>query len=608
MYTYFKKTLLLILVLLFSISAISITNSTKTVSTIEDAVLLFYKDQDSLIKKEYKKIRKLYKENDLAGSLELALRFLDKINDNGEYSEYEYRVNFLLGDIFRKNNNHNKSIHYYKNGIKILNGLNTLLIDIQGDSVKDRSAYYIAKSNSYLKIGNRYLKLGEIDSTKFYFDKVLGVESLNDVVLSYKGSAMSTMSGIYMNDSLYDLAKEYANLAIDIHKKRNNKISEATAISNLANIYLVEGNYEKAKVTYLKALDLIKRQKSSRSLEVKERLYFNLAYNLYKLKDYTAYDYQEKSYTIKDSLRDKEIRTIIAEINGKFNVDVGKAIGRQEEENKRLLAERNTWILGISSFFIIVLLIFFLNQYKLRQKNLGLELSKQELMQQQRLEKIRSESQIRILNATLDGKETERKEIAETLHDSVSALLSSANLHLQACKKQFNGVTPIEVDKSQSIINEASQKIRDLSHTLVSSILLKFGLSYAIKDIAEKFSNSQLQIDYETKYIQRYDQGFEIKLYNITQEFVNNILKHSNATHAKIVLIEKNNKLNLTIHDNGIGFDKTTIPEKDGLGINQIEARIQMMQGEFHIESGNGNGTLITIELPVFKKEPVKYV
>ena len=64
----------------------------------------------------------------------------------------------------------------------------------------------------------------------------------------------------------------------------------------------------------------------------------------------------------------------------------------------------------------------------------------------------------------------------------MSALLSSANLHLQACKKIFNGQIPIELEKSQDIIVEASQIIRDLSHTLVSSVLLKFGLANSIKD------------------------------------------------------------------------------------------------------------------------------
>ena len=148
--------------------------------------------------------------------------------------------------------------------------------------------------------------------------------------------------------------------------------------------------------------------------------------------------------------------------------------------------------------------MYFLNFYKLKQKNLSLELSQTQLLQNQNIEKIKSESQIRILNATIDGKETERKEIAETLHDSVSALLSSANLHLMATNQYFNGNTPLEISKTQEIIKEASQKIRDLSHTLVSSVLLKFGLNFAVKDLAAKYSNSNLNIETETHNIRRY--------------------------------------------------------------------------------------------------------
>ena len=164
-----------------------------------------------------------------------------------------------------------------------------------------------------------------------------------------------------------------------------------------------------------------------------------------------------------------------------------KASTRANSQSKQN-AQKTAWIVGIGSCFVIVSLILILKQYKLRQKYLSLELSQQELeQQQQHIEKLKNESQIRILNATLDGKESERKQIAETLHDSVSTMLSSAHLHLEACKSQFNGSTPVEVDKSQTIIDEAAKKIRDLSHTLVSSILLKFGLEFAIKDIAEKF-------------------------------------------------------------------------------------------------------------------------
>ena len=226
----------------------------------------------------------------------------------------------------------------------------------------------------------------------------------------------------------------------------------------------------------------------------------------------------------------------------KYDFDAKKEFLEQQQEVK-LLEERDRFrtiivIVGL----ILIALIVVIGYYNIRQKNLQLKLSRTELLQNQNLDKLKSEFQARALDATLNGRESERKEIAETLHDNVSALLSSANLHLQATKKQFTEGVPLEIGKTQEIIAEASQKIRDLSHTLVSSVLLKFGLNFAIRDIAEKYSNSELNIDTEIEGLRRYDQKFEIKTYNIIQEFVNNILKHSKAKNAIIKLKEENEK------------------------------------------------------------------
>ena len=76
-------------------------------------------------------------------------------------------------------------------------------------------------------------------------------------------------------------------------------------------------------------------------------------------------------------------------------------------------------------------------------------------------------------------------------------------------------------------------------------------------------------------------------------------LKHSHAKNALVELKEENKRLFLVISDDGVGFDKTKIDIKDGLGINQIDARIRMMKGNFFIESSFNNGTVIFIELPV---------
>jgi signal transduction histidine kinase len=377
----------------------------------------------------------------------------------------------------------------------------------------------------------------------------------------------------------------------------------ASGYNALSNIHFFKNEYGASKKALSLGLASIKNITGERANEIRAGLLLNMAYSMYKLKDYKAYEYQQDSWDLYEEIRNRENQQKIADIYADRNFDRGLQEGIFQQEIERQIEQRTFLIYGIGSLVVILSLLYGLNYYKLRQKNLGLKLSQTELLQIQSIEKIKSESQIRILNATIDGKETERKQIAETLHDSVSALLSSANLHLQATKPQFNGDIPIEIDKTQKIIVEASQKIRDLSHTLVSSVLLKFGLTYALKDMAEKYSNSQIQIHTDTEGLRRYHQDFEIKVYNITQEFINNILKHSDASNATIFLREHNNTLCVKISDDGIGFDKTAIIRKDGLGINQIDARIHIMKGEFHIDSVEGSGTEIHVELPILEKE-----
>lgn len=571
--------------------------------TVNTTVSLFEKKNDSILQTKFKVFKKIKTDENFLEIIKQGYDILDlsKNNDLNIYIE----VNAIMAEAFAKSRKYNKAISFYKNVLKTIDS--SSLIDSRKNITLSNK---LIRSKTNLQIGSVYqnisLEKGNekfADSAKYYYNILINENTLSNVkVEQFKAKAYSNLSGIYSVNSEFDLAKNFALKAIDIHRSQNNKMSEAAAIGNLANIYIYKEAFAKAKENYKKALDLIENDNSNLATQFKEAMYENIAYSMFKLKDYKAYEFQLISYEIKDSLRYKEYKGMIDELAYKYDYSKGKELGRKEEENKRLKDQRTFWLFGIGSFIVMISLLYFLNLYKLKQKNLRLKLSQTQLIQNQNIEKLKSESQARILNATIDGKETERKEIAETLHDSVSALLSSANLHLMATKPLFKGDIPLEIDKTQNIIAEASQKIRDLSHTLVSSVLLKFGLNFAIKDIATKYSNSVLQIDTDISGLRRYHQDFEIKIYNIIQEFVNNILKHSKASYTLITLYEKDKNLCFQITDDGVGFDKNKVTNKDGLGLNQIEARIRMMNGKFLIESTIGEGTTISVELPVIEK------
>ncbi|WP_418645802.1 tetratricopeptide repeat-containing sensor histidine kinase [Tenacibaculum insulae] len=528
---------------------------------------------------------KNYKEKEYLVTLKEALNEYN----NSKSNESKYLFSSLIADIYNKTNNYQKSLKYYKKSLFHLE-LNNIYNDVETSKI-------------HLRIGSAFQKLSLIDSAFFYYQKIEENENTNDKILNYKAITYTNLSGIYEHDSVFDKAKNYALKAINIHKSRNNKTNQANSLNSLGNIYLSQKKYKKAKNTYLKGIDLIKNDNSPNSVRFKANLYYNLAWTMRNLKDYKAYDYQELSYEIEDNQREKEVRRIIEEVTAqhKENLEQQKIdLITAKKELIEAQESKTSLLFAALSLLIIIISGAIVYNYKLRQKNLQLKLSENNLKQQQSIDKIKSDAQTKILNATIDGKESERKQIAETLHDNVSALLSSANMHLSATKKQFNGNTPLEIEKTQAIILEASQKVRDLSHNLISSILLKFGLEYALKDIAKKYSNSQLRFEVSAKNINRYNQEFEIRVFNIIQELANNILKHSKANYAQIIIKQEKNQLTVLVNDDGVGFSTSSSSLKNsGIGLNQIAARIKMMNGKLTINSKENKGTQISIIIPI---------
>ncbi|WP_417800529.1 ATP-binding protein [Tenacibaculum sp.] len=563
----------------------------------------------------FNKIDSLYLNQNYTEALDKALLLLKKSKSQKTHL-LSSKINNLIGNIYFENHSYLKAIEFYTTSNDLVKKHKQLYISERKKNLNfSNSSNHDLEITNLQKIGSAYHVLKESDSINseiykdsamLYYEKAINGAFKTQKAKIIKAKINNNLSTIYLRDSLYDKAEFYINESIKLYESMNNKVGKAGALGNLANIYLEKKELEKSKDTYFKALKLINGVDDISSTKTKSSLYFNLAWTLYLLKDYTAYDYQEKSYNIKDDLRDKEIRRMIEEIYAQQEVNLEKEKTALVEEQRKLeeaQEAKTSMLFGALSFLVLIVSGVIIYNYKLRQKNLSLKLSESKLIQQQNLEKVRSEAQVKILNATIDGKETERKLIAEILHDNVSALLSSANMHLTATKKQFNGDMPQEIEKTQAIISEASQKVRDLSHNLVSSILLKFGLEYAIKDVVKKYSNSQLKLEVSAKNINRYNQEFEIKIFNVIQELINNILKHSKAKHAQIDLKEERNQLTVLVKDDGVGFSTSSSSFSDGIGLNQVEARIHMMDGKLTIKSEVNVGTSIHIMVPILKKE-----
>ena len=91
----------------------------------------------------------------------------------------------------------------------------------------------------------------------------------------------------------------------------------------------------------------------------------------------------------------------------------------------------------------------------------------------------------------------------------------------------------------------------------------------------------------------------EVLIYRIAQELLNNIVKHANATEALVQLMRHDNNLNLTIEDNGIGFNIEQIDTTKGAGLSNVRSRVDYLKGHFDIQSNPGKGTSVHIECTV---------
>ena len=538
------------------------------------------------------------KQNEDEQALKILLDGLSraKLNPTSKYiTEYAFQI----GRKFSKIKNYPKAAKYYRVVLK-----NS---EFRNDSL-GMSKAYIALGSIHLnyvkgKFGGSTDKLykSHVDSTYYYHKKALDFFPKTSKDKTTLIDIYDNLIGYYYFINNYDLASEYGVKSLAISEALGDSIKMTNALNNLGAINSVNKNFDKAAQYYFQALFLVKNKMDYESVDDKQRILGNIS-DLYRRqgKYKEAFQYIVDSEGLKDSLVEASANEKYAEYEAKYNV-AEKEKQTEIEKNKRKNAEMWLFIVGGATTGLLLFVWLFYHTQKIKRDRKVLLLQKEKLTKEREIEQINSEAQIKILNATIDAKETERQHISEILHNSVSTLLSSAGLHLQAAKLELKANAPEEIEKTQSIVKEAGDKIRDLSHTLVSSVLMKFGLAFALDDLCEKYSNSTLSFENGTTNIERFNSDFEIKIYSIIEELVNNIIKHSKATNAHILLKQLDGKLEVRIFDDGQGFDvdKFIASNKSGLGLPQIDARVKMMNGIFRIKSSSDLGTRVYLNVPI---------
>jgi PAS domain S-box-containing protein len=200
------------------------------------------------------------------------------------------------------------------------------------------------------------------------------------------------------------------------------------------------------------------------------------------------------------------------------------------------------------------------------------------------------------------AQEAERTEIARDLHDDVSQQLAALGIGLSLVEARLadHPETRAEIAQLRQVATGLAEKVRHVSHSLHPGVLQHAGLSAAIASHCEAIDTQHtFSVRFETRgNIGTVPGDVALCLYRAVQQALRNVATHANASHAWVTLARIGNRLELTISDNGRGFEPE-VARIRGLGLLSIEERTHLVNGRFKVTSRPGGGARLTISVPI---------
>lgn len=420
-------------------------------------------------------------------------------------------------------------------------------------------------------------------------DRIFGARILQNTGATYASDQMMKL----------DSALLMYQKALSIYKTQLTLVNKEEIQGYIFDIYTNIGvaltkkkNYTAAITNFLKA-DSIPSfiYKNKR----KEALYGFLS-ETYRLSgDYKkALEFTDKQKVYQDILDENELNKAIRDIDVKYKTE------EKEIENQSLKEKlfKNTLALKIT-FLVIVLLLFlafmiFKNATKKRKI-----IEQQRKIEVAELENKLKDQELLQIDKMIEGQEKERQRIAEELHDQIGNLLTTLKMNLHVLKNDPN--TSL-FEKTDQIIDETYKEVRNIAHLNNTGVIGNNGLYQAVNQIAEKMSVRR-KINFQVIPFgldKPIDNGIEILLFRTIQELCTNILKYAEATEVMIYLNQyDDSEINVIVEDNGKGFEVGLLKTTKGIGLKNIERRIEQRNGTFSIDTATGRGTSIIINLPL---------
>lgn len=442
-----------------------------------------------------------------------------------------------------------------------------------------------------LNLGNVHIALG---------DTTLGMKNHQQAAALFRtlgkrdelATALNNIGAFQNLRKEYREAKKNLEESLSIRRSLNKQKEICSALILLGEVNTLTGNLKTAEQNLREAIVI------SRTLELPlERLCYQKMARLYAELNQadSVFAYYDKYEVLNNKLYESNIKNEVAGLQTKYETEKKEQeISSLKQKNtiQELASSRQrTYYAGALLIAGVVGLSLFQFQKNKRFKEktkLQLELQKQ---------------QEQAARDVIDAEMNERRRIAGELHDGVGQIFSAARMNLSGINStiSFSNQNHQHVfEKTLTLIDEGCQELRSISHTMMPEALLKKGLPEALRELVNRIDQNKLAINLGIFGIEsRLAQSLETNIYRIIQEAIGNTIKHAEASTMDIQLGLADNKIDLTIEDNGKGFTLSSLDSVKGIGLKNIVSRVNILNGTIDFDTQPGKGTLLAITIPL---------
>ncbi|MEO1434995.1 MAG: sensor histidine kinase, partial [Bacteroidota bacterium] len=495
--------------------------------------------------------------------------------DGFEASYYEEGFASALNNIgllYQEMKNFNDALPYYKKSLAIRKEIE----DTYGISA------------SLMNIGLAFDDMQELDSAKYFFNKSIELKrAIND---QYGLSrALNNLAVIYRKEKNFDAAEPLFAEALNIKRTMGDKHTVASSILNLSAMRFMQGRYQSAITLLEEGITISEELKTYNHLF---KLYSQMGDNLAKLGRFEeAFRYKDMAEPLKDSTYSQTMTEKFLELETQYETEKQQQqinIQRLEIDAQKAKT-RNQQIIGlalIAALLAVAMIIYYRFIVRLR------------LQRQQKQLEIR------------ENLVKERERISRDLHDNVGAQLTQIINKLDVTGFKLNQGSKLNLTEGiEDISDTARDTITQLRETIWAIQQAEFTLpqfEQRVRQYLNQYLNGlpqpeSFEVIMPVDYPLNLSSNQALNLFRIIQEATQNVVKHAQANQLRIQLEPAYAAVwQLTIKDNGIGFDINDQPEGH-YGLQNMNSRAESMNGQLHLESTPGIGSTIRIEFPELK-------